>query len=146
MSTISLLTFADFEQMADAPGKQELIDGELIEMPPAKFRRMFLSKRLFGLLSSGATGSLAYFEMGYLIGSPELAVEVLSPRNRASHIERKLTLYFAEGASEVWVIDPSNYTMLVYRATPEGVIRTAVTETYQSKYPAITLSELFKTE
>jgi len=170
MSTTSLLTFADFEQLQDAPGKQELLDGELIEMPPAKFRHMIISERIFALLRSGASGKLAHIEMGYrigrgwlqpdvsvtrpaqeitddyLIGSPELAVEVLSPRNRASHIERKLTLYFAEGAAEVWVIDPSNQTMLVYRATPEGAIRTAVNETYRSAYGTLSLSELFAAE
>ena len=32
----SLLTFEEFEQLPDDPGKLELLDGELIRLPPAK--------------------------------------------------------------------------------------------------------------
>ena len=34
MSTTALMTFAEFEQLPDCPGKQELIDGEVIQLPP----------------------------------------------------------------------------------------------------------------
>ena len=35
MGTVkTLLTFEAFEQLPDQPGKQELVRGELIEMPP----------------------------------------------------------------------------------------------------------------
>jgi Uma2 family endonuclease len=34
MSTTTLMTFAEFEKLPQLPGKQELIDGELILMPP----------------------------------------------------------------------------------------------------------------
>ena len=170
MTTTSLMTFAEFEQMDDAPGKQELIDGELIEMPPARLRHMNISKRIYDHLRSGPTGNLAYFETGYRIGlgwlqpdvsvtrpkqetdsgylsgSPALVVEVLSPSNRASQIERKLTLYFSEGAEEVWVIDPSKRTMSVYRTGPEGVVRTAVEERHESNFGTITLATLFATD
>ena len=145
MSTTSIITFADFEQMRETPGKQELIDGELIEIPPAKYRHMDISKRVFMRLSSGPVGKRAYFEMGYrigsgwlvpdvsvtrpnqvvtdyLIGSPALAVEILSPDNRASLVARKLNLYLAEGAEEVWVIDPAKRTMSVHRSTQDGQI------------------------
>jgi len=33
-ATTKLLTFEEFEQLPDAPGKRELLDGELIEWPP----------------------------------------------------------------------------------------------------------------
>ena len=167
MTTTSLMTFADFEQMPDAPGKQELIDGELIEMPPARLKHMNISRRVYDHLRSGASGNLTYHETGYRIGrgwlqpdvsvirpkqetdggylsgSPALAVEVLSPSNRASRIERKLTLYFAEGAEEVWLIDPSKGTMSVYRNSPEGVVRTAIDERHESKFGTIILATLF---
>ena len=82
----------------------------------------------------------------YLIGSPELAVEVLSPSNRKSRIERKITLYFAEGAEEVWVIDPSKRTMMVYRPSQDGLLRTVVNDRHESKFGSISLAELFAAE
>jgi Uma2 family endonuclease len=37
MGTVkTLLTFEEFEQLPDQPGKRELVRGELIEMPPAE--------------------------------------------------------------------------------------------------------------
>ena len=60
-------------------------------------------------------------------GGPELAVEVLSPGNRASHIERKLKLYFAEGSEEVWVVDPSSRSVVVYSHGRDGVLDPPVT-------------------
>jgi Uma2 family endonuclease len=38
MSSTALMTFAEFEQLPDAPGKRELIDGELVTMPPPQLR------------------------------------------------------------------------------------------------------------
>jgi Uma2 family endonuclease len=167
MSTSSLITFAQFEQMPEAPGKQELIDGELIEMPAARLRHMIVSKRVYAQLCLGAGVDLAFIETGYRVGrgwlvpeasvahpnqeiddgyfsrSPVLAVEVLSPDNRASHIDRKLALYLADGAEEVWVIDPAKQTMTVCRKTPEGVIRTTVEGRHESKFGDIALATLF---
>lgn len=170
MNPTSTLTFADLEQMPEAPGKQELIDGELIELPPAKIRHMIVSERVYDILRSGAVGNRAHIEMGYRIAggwlvpdvsvtrrnqetsddyylrSPELAVEILSPTNKASYIERKLKLYFEEGAEEVWVINPSKLTMHVHRHTPTGVIHTVVEGEHKSKFATITLATLFAAE
>ena len=68
------------------------------------------------------------------------------PRNRKSRIERKITLYFAEGAEEVWVIDPSKRTIMVYRASQDGLHRTVVTDRLESKFGSISLAELFADE
>ena len=43
---------------------------------------------------------------GYLEGAPALAVEVASESNTAAELDRKLDLYFAHGAEEVWVVFP----------------------------------------
>ena len=37
--------------------------------------------------------------------SPELCVEVVSPSNTKREIEHKVSLYFAHGAQEVWVVN-----------------------------------------
>lgn len=37
--------------------------------------------------------------------APEICVEVLSPSNSPGEIEEKITLYFEQGAQEVWICD-----------------------------------------
>jgi hypothetical protein len=51
MSSTALMTFAEFEQLPDAPGKRELIDGELVTMPPPQLRHSTLVKRHSGCCS-----------------------------------------------------------------------------------------------
>jgi Uma2 family endonuclease len=47
---------------------------------------------------------------------PRLAVEVLSPNDRADRILRKITDYLRNGVELVWVVDPEEKTVTVYRA------------------------------
>jgi len=73
------MTFEEFERLPDEPNKLELIDGEVIRMPPANFRHgnisQTLNRRLEDIVrelqSRGLGGELGvvYKEMGYLIGS-----------------------------------------------------------------------------
>jgi Uma2 family endonuclease len=49
-TTSGLLTFAEFEHLPDEPGKLELLEGELIRMPPPKLKHMDAAHRLFRLL------------------------------------------------------------------------------------------------
>jgi Uma2 family endonuclease len=46
--------------------------------------------------------------------APDLAVEVLSPGNRAGETARKVELYRRAGVPLVWVIDPEKQTATVY--------------------------------
>ncbi|SPE34766.1 hypothetical protein SBA6_40051 [Candidatus Sulfopaludibacter sp. SbA6] len=74
----TLLTFEQFEQLPDEPGKCELLGGELIELPPAEFRHNESSQRLFLWLRAAlrklhrrgraADLGIAYHEMGYRLG------------------------------------------------------------------------------
>ena len=41
------MTFAEFEQLPDMPGKQELINGRLVAMPPPETEHSVVSKRVF---------------------------------------------------------------------------------------------------
>jgi len=134
------LTFEEFEQLPDRPGKQELVRGELIEMPPAEYKHHLIAGRIFKLLDSalerahvrGEAGDLGgvFHEMGYrlpgegwlqpdvsvthagqrvekyLIGSPAIAIEVISPSNTARQIDAKAELYFEFGSREVWRVFP----------------------------------------
>lgn len=53
MATTTLLTWEQFEQLPDDPGKRELMNGELIQLPPANHHHNEASHRiLFELLAS----------------------------------------------------------------------------------------------
>jgi Uma2 family endonuclease len=47
-------------------------------------------------------------------GAPDLAVEVLSPSNRAGAIRDKVADYLAAGCSLVWVVDPRRRRVSVH--------------------------------
>jgi Uma2 family endonuclease len=47
---------------------------------------------------------------------PDLAVEVLSPSDRASEVMLKVTEYFQAGTRLVWIIDPKSETVTIYRS------------------------------
>jgi len=78
-TTSGLLTFEEFEHLPDEPGKLELLEGELIRMPPAKRKHLDTTQQLFLLLHS-MVGDLrrerpnlglgkVHIEMGYRMGS-----------------------------------------------------------------------------
>ena len=76
---VELMTFERLERLPEEPGKTELLDGELIQMPPAKLPHNRLAKRLFlrifQLVESLRADEAAFgfgeveIEMGYKIGS-----------------------------------------------------------------------------
>jgi Uma2 family endonuclease len=60
----------------------------------------------------------------YLRGAPDLVVEVLSPWDRSARLQEKLPDYFSSGARLIWVLDPAEKTVLVYRTPgPERLLR-----------------------
>lgn len=59
--------------------------------------------------------------LGFYDGAPDLAVEVLSPSDRASDIQIKVREYLAAGSAVAWVVDPSSETVTVYH--PSGHAR-----------------------
>ncbi len=96
MGTVkTLLTFAEFEQLPERPGKDELIRGELIELPPAEYKHSELAHRIFHIMDSaieqaharGKAGELGevFHEMGYrLPGEGWLQPDVSVTRARQS--------------------------------------------------------------
>ena len=71
MASTTLLTFEEFERLPDSPGKRELLDGELIEMPPAKKGHAKIQRRIDRLLSpyvlERGLGDV-YIEAGFKLG------------------------------------------------------------------------------
>jgi len=61
---------------------------------------------------------------GFLVGGPDLVVEILSPGNTVAEIEDKIAEYFANGTRLLWVISPGQHYVLVYRCgyEPQGLL------------------------
>ena len=62
-----------------------------------------------------------YNDPGFWELAPDLAVEVLSPGNRASEVQEKVLEYLDAGSRLVWVVDPRLKTLTVH--TPGGDAR-----------------------
>ncbi len=151
MGTITetpLMTFEEFERMPDEAGKQELLEGELIKMPPPGSKHNRRTMEIFfalraALSAAHARGEAAelgevFMEMGYklaahswvqpdvsishpgqtereyLEGAPAIAIEVVSPGNRAGNLDFKTELYFEHGAREVWHFYPRTRHVVIY--------------------------------
>ena len=77
--TTNLMTFEEFERLPDEPGKRELLDGELIEMPPADWEHTEFSKLIYHLFlaaleAAHARGEAtklgeAFLEAGYKLAA-----------------------------------------------------------------------------
>jgi Uma2 family endonuclease len=139
MGATTQLTIEEFLSLPDTPGKQELLDGELIALPPAKLSHMQIVLDLYRLLVAALTESRVWAETGYQLSrgwlqpdvsvtwpdqpvendwfqrAPMIAIEVVSPANRPDHIDKKTAVYLEEGAAEVWVIYPATQSMTVFR-------------------------------
>lgn len=59
---------------------------------------------------------------GFFDGPPDLAVDVLSPGDRASELLAKVQEWLQAGCQAVWVADPQTNTVSVYRAGGEVVV------------------------
>ncbi len=62
---------------------------------------------------------------GYFPGAPDLAVEVLSPNDRAGEVFDKVQDWLAAGSAAVWVVDPKTKTVTVYGADRRAVMLTS---------------------
>jgi Uma2 family endonuclease len=126
-TAVALVTFEDLERLPNEPGKTELLDGELIQMPPAILPHNRLAKQLFlrlypiveSLRAGGAALELGEveFEMGYKIGSKpdSWLVPDLSIADRDQTASEK----YYEGAPliAIEIISESNTTRHVDRKT-----------------------------
>ena len=59
---------------------------------------------------------------GFFPGAPDLAVEVLSPDDRAGEVLEKVRDWLAAGTRSVWVVDPRTRTVTVHRGPTQVVI------------------------
>lgn len=91
---------------------------------------------------------LATLPTGFLEGAPDLAVEVLSPGNTVEEIDGKITEYFANGTRLMWVINPQQRYIWVYRSPqePDRLLKTADRLDGEAIIPGFSLpiAELFQ--
>jgi len=57
---------------------------------------------------------------GFYPGAPDLAVEVLSPDDRASEVNDKVQQWLGAGCRAVWVVDPKTRSVTVYRGASQA--------------------------
>src|SRR4029453_919431 len=61
---------------------------------------------------------------GYWQGGSDLAVEVLSPDDRAPQVTRKVSEWLTAGAQQVWVVSPQLRNVTVYRTLNDAEVLT----------------------
>jgi Uma2 family endonuclease len=61
-----------------------------------------------------AAGRLAAIPVGLVNVAPDLAVEILSPTDRAADVAHKVGEYLSMGVRLLWVIDPEDGSAVVY--------------------------------
>jgi Uma2 family endonuclease len=150
--SVARLTDEQFLSLPDAPGKQELLNGELISLPPAKLIHGIIARRFFDLMQVALPASRVWAEMGYRLkrgwlqpdvsvnwpdqrrgewfeGSPMIAIEIASRGNTDEEIDQKVEAYLADGAGEVWIVRPKTASMTVFRE--DSALR--VTGVYESE-------------
>ncbi|HJZ95811.1 MAG TPA: Uma2 family endonuclease [Candidatus Solibacter sp.] len=113
--TTRLLTFEEFERLPDTPGKRELLEGEVIELPVPEFKHSLNAQDLFLLLYSAlktahASGEAAelgavYIEMGYKLSARSYVRPDVSITHAGQPVDRFLQ---TAPAIAIEIISPSN--------------------------------------
>jgi Uma2 family endonuclease len=152
-TTAPLMTVDEFLELPPREDgfTDELIEGEIVLSPNAKPSHSKVEVRLLKLLlplqEAGfeigiefgcilGPRSLPGPDLGvikaerwnstgdnYLVGAPELVIEVFSPSNRKALMAQKAALYLRYGAEAVWVVYPKDRTVLVYEGDTATEVR-----------------------
>jgi len=83
---------------------------------------------------------------GYIEGSPDLAVEILSPGNTVEEMHEKIVEYFENGSRLVWIIHPDEQYVLVYhKPSPDQLLQLKDSLNGEDVIPgfSLPLAELF---
>jgi Uma2 family endonuclease len=151
-TSTGLLTVEQFAALPRTDTRDELVEGEVISMPPANFLHNIAQKRLMRILDPLTGSGYANMEVPfvpqpgralvriadvawisaerfrdinlshYLMGAPELVIEVLSPSNKNLEMNRRRQEAFDGGCLEFWLVDPESKTVEV--SSPDGSART----------------------
>jgi Uma2 family endonuclease len=144
MATKTLLTVEEFARIFEQRDCfYELVEGELITVSPGMFLHNYVRDRLLRLLAAfvedhrlgmvvseqpfhlfGTTvryPDVAFVRSGRVLpphkfpeGAPDLAVEIISPSNTPSYMDRRISDFFAAGSARVWVVYPEEREVYVH--------------------------------
>jgi Uma2 family endonuclease len=146
-TTTRLMTFEEYEKIPNPPGgRYELHHGELVKVGYPKNLHVQVQWQLRQLLHNAAgDAGRVYTEFPYrplpehecwgadvafvikdrwgsideyLMGAPELVVEVLSPSKKATELLKKRNLCLENGSREFWIVDTDHRQVEV--STPDG--------------------------
>lgn len=80
----------------------------------------------FSFIAKNRLQGLSRPPRGFFQGSPDLAVEILSPSNTIEEIHDKIVEYFDNDTRLVWVIHPDEKYVLIYHSSePDRFLRPA---------------------
>lgn len=86
---------------------------------------------------------------GFFEGAPDLAIEVLLPDDRMTEVNTKVNEWLAAGTRSVWVVDPLNQTVTIYRKDGQ-ILRYSAADTIRDEptLPGFTLKlqEIFNAD
>ncbi|MFO0899695.1 MAG: Uma2 family endonuclease [Pirellulales bacterium] len=58
-------------------------------------------------------------------GPPDLAIEIILPRDRAGEIDEKVQDWLGHGCQAVWLVNPTTRTVTVFRSRLDITVLTA---------------------
>ena len=91
-TTTTLLTFEEFERLPDQPGKRELLDGELIELPPSDLKHSRSSHKIYHRVLAAVEAAHARGEATNL---GEVFIEVGYKLSRKSYVQPDVSVTHA---------------------------------------------------
>jgi Uma2 family endonuclease len=151
-TTAALLTVAEYELIPNPPsGIYELHHGELVLVSSPTFQHGHIEQQILASLKQScepayyvanemACRPLPEYEVwsvdvgmvvrervrairaGWLMGSPDLVVEVLSPSNTPQKMADRERTMFAGGCRQFWIVDADKKT--IKTSTPDGQSQT----------------------
>lgn len=124
-TTTAPVTFAEFEALPEIPGKQELLDGEVITLPPPQAGHSNVSHALYDVLRTAVQGQgsspsaerVVFLEAGYRVSrnpdaflQPDVSIQYPDQQIIEGYFERSAML-------AVDVVSPSNTAHHLERKT-----------------------------
>ena len=153
------LTYEDYAAIPDDGRRHEIIDGEHYVNPAPNLQHQRVVKRVVEALlpfEHSGLGEVFFAPADVVLsltdvvqpdvlfvgaarshiltaknvqGAPDLAVEVLSPFNRAHDERLKLQMYERLGVAEYWIVDPEAESVTIFRRSGNRFQRIDVGET-----------------
>ena len=155
MATSTMVTVEEYLSTSYSDGDREYVDGQIVERNVGENYHARIQSLIYGYfliyykqywaavecrtmvtksryripdvcLITGTRPS----KRGPLVDPPFLAVEVLSPDDRAGDMEEKIADYLACGVKYVWVVNPETKRAFIHtlegsREAKDGILRTA---------------------